>query len=157
MKAICKVLSVLMIWFALTGSAQACRFIPDTRPLAERIPDYETVFVGKIMEAHIQPGTGESAAVIHIEKSIKGKPVEGENINIESNGGSCAHNFQKGEIWLIASRMKDSPYDSQMVDATFMIQDRDGNMAERWEEINSLTIDKIDTSAPEAKIEGIEE
>lgn len=141
LKRFCKVLGFILIFTGVPDAAQACRFIPDTRPLAEKITSYETVFTGKIIKAEINESTGDHKATIAVQNVIKGTVAKDGPVAINSSAKSCSLRFQEGQIWLIASEDTAEPFNTHMAQASFLIEDENGDSAGGWEEIKALLSD----------------
>lgn len=150
MKRFYIVLLILATVFFPFLQAQACRYIPDNRPLTERIGDYETVFIGKVLSADSEEGTGNQDALVSVLTVVKGEPKHGEEVKVTSHAGSCSVRFSKGSIWLIASSAE-KPYAVHMATATTLIVDDRGIPANGWGAIKKILSDESLTLLSQAE------
>lgn len=144
MKRFYIVLITLATVFFQPAQAHACRFVADTRPLTERIGDYETVFIGKVITAESEEGTGNEDALITVLATVKGEPRHGDEVKVTSHAGSCSVRFSKGSIWLIASSAE-KPYAVHMATATTLIVDDRGIPANGWGSVKKILSDEAIT------------
>lgn len=125
-----------MVFFS--SSAFACKLVFDPRPLTERINDYDTAFIGKVMDVKSEAGTGNSEAEFLVMAPVKGKPLYHDEVKVSSNMGSCSHRFEKGQIWLITTSGSKTPYETNVTAATTLIEDNRGLQAGSWGPIKPL-------------------
>lgn len=150
MHMIYKAASIFAILFFLTGPAQACRFIPDQRPLADRMADYKTVFIGSVKDTASETGTGNADAVFAVQLAIKGALKTGDAVKVESHVGSCAHSYQPGQIWLIVALEEKAPYTTHMADASVLISHGPILPAAGWAAIKPLLTEESRTRLADA-------
>lgn len=129
---------ILTALFFLTGPAQACRFKPDERPLVDRMADYHTVFIGSVMDAVNETGTGNTEATFTVQLAIKGALQDGDTVKVESHEGSCALRYEAGQVWLVVAGEEKTPYTTHMADASLLIADEKGRPVAGWEIIKPL-------------------
>lgn len=150
MKRFYIVLLILATVFFPFLQAQACRYIPDNRPLTERIGDYETVFIGKVLSADSEEGTGNQDALVSVLTVVKGEPKHGEEVKVTSHAGSCSVRFSKGSIWLIASSAE-KPYAVHMATATSLIVDDRGIPATGWAGVKQILSEEMLTQLSQSE------
>jgi hypothetical protein len=92
--------------------AQACRYIQEPRPLADRLNDVGTAFVGTV--TNDDGGHYEFT----VEQIAKGSPSS--PFRVEKDDSSCAIRFHRGERWLYAGPSVTMP--------TVLLQDEHGRV-----------------------------
>ena len=135
-------LVLLATFFFNIPASYACRFIPDTQPLKVRLEDYDTAFIGKVLEAKGKEGTGDTDAVFLVVAPVKGTPKHDDKIKVTSHRGSCSFRFNADEIWLITADGEEQPYATSMPDASALIQESRGLPVQGWRIVKPLLSDK---------------
>lgn len=116
--------AVALVLCTAPGTASACKFVPDQRPLAVQLEDVKLAFVGTVTS--VEDGIVEFS----IEKALVGQ--SGKKHRFKQDKSSCAIRFTAGERWLFAGEMQRSP--------SRLLQDSYGRDTEGLEDAQSLLV-----------------
>ncbi|HSH71457.1 MAG TPA: hypothetical protein VK974_00230 [Methylophilaceae bacterium] len=98
---------VFVISLLACTSSQACRFVPDERPLSIRIQEQPLVFIGTVVQSAYR-GSSDTAR-FRIEHVIKGLPDGQQTFEVKIGKSSCDLGFETGQRWLFAGSSMPSP------------------------------------------------
>jgi hypothetical protein len=86
---------------ALLPALLACRFVPDTRPLQDRLASVAQAFVGRVESVR------DGVATFTVEVPLRGAPAS--EVRVPIGADSCDIRFRAGDRWLYAGARVPDP------------------------------------------------